>query len=110
MDWGLSMHQHFAVIGSGLYLPRGVVDADEIDRRTGKPSGWTRTHVGVERRHECRAPETLGSMARQAIRGALDDAKLGWRDIDLVIDASASRHQPIPCNAAHVLGEFGPEA
>lgn len=104
------MDQHFEIVGSGLYLPRVVLTAADIDRRAGVESGWTMAHVGIERRHECVAPETLGSMAVAAAQGALADAGLQWRDVDLIIDASASRHQPIPCNAAHLQASFGPDA
>ena len=104
------MDQRFQLIGTGLHLPRVVVSAEEIDRRIDRPTGWTRTHVGVETRHECVAPESLGSMAQVAIDEAMAEAGIGWRDVDLVIDASASRHQPIPCNAAHLLARFGPDA
>jgi hypothetical protein len=39
------------------------------------PSGWTRTNVGVETRHECVEPESIGSMAQLAIEEALREAK-----------------------------------
>ncbi|MCA9097082.1 MAG: hypothetical protein KDA36_01805, partial [Planctomycetaceae bacterium] len=32
-----------------------------------------------------------------------------WSEIDLIIDASTSRHQPIPCNAAVLQSVLGPE-
>lgn len=100
------MQQFFEILGSGVYLPSTVVSSDEIDDRCRLPRGWTAEHVGVARRHECRPPETLATMARQAVRAALADARTSWSEVDLLIDASASRHRPIPCNAAHVLAEF----
>lgn len=104
------MQQHFEITGAGFYLPRTVVTAAEVDRRCQMPDGWTAEHVGIATRHECRPPETLATMARQAIAEALADARVPWSDVDLLIDASASRHRPIPCNAAHVLAEFGDAA
>jgi 3-oxoacyl-[acyl-carrier-protein] synthase-3 len=104
------MNQHFEIIGTGLYLPRVALSAEDLDRRVGKPQGWTRDHIGVEWRHECVAPESLGSMAGEAARSALASAGLSWAEIDLIVDASASRHQPIPCNAAHLQAHFGPDA
>jgi len=102
--------QYFEIAGCGFYLPQVVLSAEDIDRRAGLAEGWTRTHVGVLSRHECVAPETLGSMATFAARAALSDASLGWGDIDLILDASTSRHRPIPCNAAHLQAHFGVEA
>jgi 3-oxoacyl-[acyl-carrier-protein] synthase-3 len=86
------------------------VCATEIERRADLPAGWIDRHTQVSTRHECTPPQTLATMARQAIINALDDAALGWREIDLLIDCSTSRHQPIPCNAAMVKSCFYPEA
>ena len=40
----------------------------------------------------------------------MQDASVAWSEIDLLIDCSTSRHQPIPCNAAVVQSLFLPEA
>ncbi len=93
--------QYFRLIGSGAYLPDRLVTATETDRRIGMPDGWTMANVGVETRYECLAPETLISMGTKAIERALADAQIAWSQIDLLLDCSACRYRPIPCNAAH---------
>ncbi len=78
-----------------------------MDQRCGQAAGWTREHVGVLTRYECVPPETLGSMAVEAVAGAMRDAGIGWSEVDLLLDGSTCRHQPVPCNAAmvhHYLG------
>ena len=104
------MQQHFTIIGTGLYLPPRRLTAEDIDRRAGLPDGWTRKHAGVLNRHECTPPETLASMALEAIGQALREAALDWSDLDLLIDGSTCRHQPIPCNAAYLQHARGPSA
>jgi 3-oxoacyl-[acyl-carrier-protein] synthase-3 len=104
------MRQHFEIVGSGLYLPQRRLSAEDVDARAGKPAGWTRTHTGVLERYECVAPETLATMATRAIDCALRNAGVAWSDIDLLLDASACRHQPIPCNAAVVQHAVGAAA
>jgi 3-oxoacyl-[acyl-carrier-protein] synthase-3 len=104
------MWQHFQVVGTGLHLPRRRLSAEDIDRRAGVPAGWTRTQIGILNRHECAAPETLASLACEAAAAALTDAAVGWQEIDLIIDGSTCRHQPIPFNAACLQAEFGPAA
>ncbi|MCC9598962.1 hypothetical protein LOC67_00210 [Stieleria sp. JC731] len=49
-------------------------------------------------------------MGCRAIERALDDAALGWPDIDYIIDCSTSKYRPIPCNAAHFQQAIGREA
>lgn len=99
--------QNFAIVGTGRYLPAVALTAEDIDLRLGVRVGWTREHVGVEIRHECRTPETMQSMAAHAISIAMDDAGIVWSDVDLLIDCSTTRIRPIPCNAAHHLASFG---
>jgi 3-oxoacyl-[acyl-carrier-protein] synthase-3 len=46
-------------------------------------------------------------MARNAIDAAMRQAGVAWSDIDLLIDGSTCRHQPIPCNAAYLHHQLG---
>lgn len=99
--------QHFRISGTGSYLPQAVVLAEEMDRRLNKPSGYVASTAGVLKRHECRLPETLTSMAIEAATRAVDAAELRLSHLDLIIDASTCRHQPIPCNATLVSRALG---
>lgn len=104
------MRQHFRILGAGSDLPGKPVTAAEIERRARLPDGWIAEHTQVANRHECVSPESLASMATRAVGRALEDAQRQWSDIDLILDASTSRHQPIPCNSAVLQATFGPEA
>src|SRR5262245_50584174 len=100
------MQQHFEIAGTGRCLPQRKLSAEDVDERCGMPAGWTREHVGVMTRYECVAPESLASMAVDAIAAAMRDAAVAWDQVDLIIDAGTCRHQPIPCNAAYVHREL----
>ncbi len=104
------MWQHFEIQGTGSYLPGAGVSAAEIEERGRLPDGWIAQHTQVSNRYECARPETLATMARQAIQRAMDDANVTWKEIDLLIDCSTSRHQPIPCNGAILQSLFLPES
>src|SRR4051794_39887805 len=104
------MNQHFQVPGTGLYLPRRKLTDEDVDARAGRPAGWARAHVGVLERYECLPPEDLATMACAAVRCAMRDAGVGWGDIDLILDGSTCRYQPIPCNAAYLQQFLGPDA
>lgn len=104
------MKQHFSILGTGRHVPGDAVSAAEIEARAGLPTGWIAQNTAVKTRYECQPPETLGSMAKQAILNCLEDADADWSHIDLLMDCSTSRHQPIPCNAATLLSMFGTEA
>ena len=98
------------MVGRGSGLPGSPVPAREIERRANLPDGWIDQHTMVHVRHECTSPETLLTMAKRAAERALSDAKLDWSAIDLIIDGSTSRYQPIPCNAAVFQAAIGPAA
>jgi 3-oxoacyl-[acyl-carrier-protein] synthase-3 len=104
------MGQHFELLGSGLHLPYRKLTAADVDVRAGLPSGWTAKHTGVLARYECAQPETLASMAQAAIEQAMQEAGIAWSEVDLIVDGSTCRHQPIPCNAAVVQQRFGKPA
>ncbi len=103
----LVVAQNFRIVGTGSYLPRQVVTAEEMDRRIGCENDWCRSRVGVLTRYECIAPENMVTMAGEAIRLAMQQAEIGWNDIRVIVDCSTSQFRPIPCNAAHYQQHFG---
>ena len=104
------MQQHFRIAGTGGYLPKKIITAAELDARLGLAPGWTLRHTGVATRHQRAPGETAAVMGRAAALEALAAAGRTWRDLDLIIDASTSQQQPIPCNAALLQEAFGAEA
>ncbi len=104
------MYQYFRIVGSSRCLPKAQITSEELDIRFGCPRGETERQTGIRIRHQALAPDTAGSMACQVIREAMDSAGLKLSDADLLIDASLSIQQPIPCNAALIQEALGPEA
>jgi 3-oxoacyl-[acyl-carrier-protein] synthase-3 len=104
------MWQHFEILGTGRALPGNCWNAADVELRAHLPAGWIAEHTQVMTRYECVAPSSLATMAREAMGLALKDADTGWHEVDLVIDCSTSRHQPIPCNGAFLQSLFLPEA
>lgn len=104
------MNQHFRIAGSAGALPRRVIGADELDQRLGLEPGWTARHTGVLERHQCSGPDEMQEMIRAVAFGALASAGCRLSDIDLIVDASLSIQQPIPCNAALIQKTLGDDA
>ena len=104
------MKQHFKIAGTGHYRPQTIVTPQEMDSRLGKPPGWTEQHSGIDERRECLPHETIAHMACAAIEQAMTEAEVEWSEIDLIIDCSNCRQQPIPCNAALIQAAIGPAA
>jgi 3-oxoacyl-[acyl-carrier-protein] synthase-3 len=104
------MKQHFTIVGSARALPARVISSGELDQRLGLEPGWTARHTGVVTRHQTANLAEAEGLTRQVCLGALSDAGKTLADIDLIIDASLSIQQPIPCNAALVQKALGPDA
>ncbi len=96
---------------SAIYLPAQVVTAAELDQRLGLPDGWVEEKTGVGRRHYIEpGRDTNATMGAAAARRALDAAGLTLADVDLLINASASIQQPLPCTAALIQRAMGETA
>ena len=93
-----------AIRGTGKFLPPQIIFADEIDRRTGMKSGWTLAHTGVTERRFV-TTETAAEMGAAALQAALGNAASA--NVDLLISASGTPQQIIPCTAALIAREMG---
>ena len=94
------------ISASGRFLPHRGVSAADVDARIGQPSGWTLRHTGVETRHHVDG-ETAAEMGAFALREAM--AASPWENAmpDVLIGASGTPQQPIPCTAALIAAELG---
>jgi 3-oxoacyl-[acyl-carrier-protein] synthase-3 len=93
------------IAGLGTYLPARTVSNRELEEELGRPVGWIERATGVrERRRADR--ESSVEMAAQAARQALRNAAVEPDQVDLVLSASTSRRQLIPCTAAFVQREM----
>lgn len=95
----------FKVVGSGWYLPKRVVKANEIDGMIGKREGWTAARTGVLERRWV-GEESQSWMGARAAEAALEKAGLSLGSVDLLIAACGTPEQPIPCTGARILAEL----
>jgi 3-oxoacyl-[acyl-carrier-protein] synthase III len=95
------------ILGTGAVVPPEVLTSIELDERLGLPPGTFERRTGVRSRHvERRSAAELGA---KASRQSLDRAGLDLGDIDVVIAASGTPDQPLPCNAALPHEQLGPK-
>jgi 3-oxoacyl-[acyl-carrier-protein] synthase III len=98
--------RYAALAGFGIYLPERRVPSGELDLLFGTRDGWVERATGVRERRWVRH-ETTEQMAACAARRALIAADVDPDDVGLVIAASASPRQLIPCTAVFVQRELG---
>lgn len=101
------MERWFGIAGTGTYLPRETITAEDYDRLTGLDSGQVAARFGVEKRHRASPDETTSWMAAAAGRQALAEADWDPHSLDVIISACGVMEQPIPGTAALVQRQLG---
>ena len=94
------------ITGIGSSLPERVVPSRDLEQLWNLPEGWIVRAAGVHERRYVRG-ETTAGMAAQASRQAVAHAGLDPAKIDLIIGASITPQQGIPCTAVFVQRELG---
>jgi 3-oxoacyl-[acyl-carrier-protein] synthase-3 len=97
------------LLGSGVAGALEALTSSTLDARLGLPAGSVEKRSGVR----VRGVETRRSAAElgaAAAREALAAAALELADVDLLMAASATMDQAMPCNAALIHRELGPAA
>ncbi len=101
------MDRQFKILGSSIYLPSRRVDSEEVDKLCGKPNGWIEKKSGMKSRYYIGEKESAPQMAAECIKQVLDQTGLCLKEIDLVLGASGTACQAIPCNASLFLEALG---
>ncbi len=83
------------------------LSSDDLDRRMGRPPGWTREHYAIDSRAVAGPGETSSSLGAEAARAALDAAGWAPEDLDLIVGACGVMEQPIPGVACLIQRRLG---
>ena len=71
------------IAGLGHYLPERVVTNFELEKLVATSDQWIRDRTGIVERHVAAPHETSSSLALNAARMALEDARMNPEDIEL---------------------------
>lgn len=96
-----------SVLGTGHSLPARIVTSAELDPVLGLAPGSVARISGVQQRHVADDTDTAASMGASAAHRALHAAGVGLHELDLIVCASATQDQGMPCNAALLQRELG---
>ena len=92
--------------GIGSALPSKVVTNDDLAQVMDTSDEWIRTRTGIEKRHIA-VEETTTSLAVEAAKKAVEEAKLSIDDLDLIIAATVSSDYIFPTLACEVQAALG---
>ena len=77
------------ILGTGSALPKKVVSNDDLALVMDTSDEWISTRTGIRKRHIA-VEETTTSLAVEAAKKALDEAKVSIDELDLIIAATVS--------------------
>lgn len=96
------------IIGTGSYLPEKVITNKDLESYLETSDEWIRERTGIGNRHVAEeGKDTVASLGAEAARRAMDMAKVTADDIDLILVASCSSQEHLPCVACQVQEILG---
>jgi 3-oxoacyl-[acyl-carrier-protein] synthase-3 len=94
-------------LGCGSHVPERVLTNAELARRVDTSNEWIIERTGIRERRIAAEGEKTSDLAIVAARRALEDAKIGADEIDLVLLATATPDLTFPAPATAVQAALG---
>ncbi len=95
------------IVGLGSYLPERVLSNQDLEKLVDTSDEWIVTRTGMRERRIAGSDEFTSTMAAEAGRRALADAKLSIEDVDAIIVATMTPDYISPSTAALVQPLLG---
>ena len=94
------------ITGTGSALPGRIVTNKELEQLVETSDEWIRERTGIAERHVS-VGETVVTLASEAASKALEQAGKTAEEIDLILVATCSPEQYLPCCACQVQAAVG---
>ena len=96
------------IAGVGSAIPSRILTNADFEKKLETSDEWIVKRTGIRERHLIDpATESEFTLARDAMRNALDDAGMGVEDLDVLIHASTTSEMTCPPNACRILHALG---
>lgn len=95
------------IAGTGSYLPPRIVMNDEFAQRLDTSDAWIRERTGIAQRHIADESQSASDLALEASRSAMQAARAGPGDIDLIIVATSTPDFIFPSTACLLQAKLG---
>ncbi len=95
------------ILGTGSCVPAQSWDNNKLSEMVDTNDEWIRERTGIVTRHVAQSGESTAALAAGAARAALENAGLGAEALDLIIVATVSPENLVPCTACQVQEALG---
>jgi len=95
------------IAGLGRYVPERKLTNADLEKIVDTSDEWIVQRTGIRERRIAAPDEVTSSLALNAAKAALADAKMAAEEIDLVLCATVTGDQPFPATACRVGLDLG---
>ena len=96
-----------SITGLGFYVPERVLTNHDLAKIVDTSDEWIRDRTGIRERRIAAAGEAMSDLALPAALGALAQAGVAPRDLDLIIVATVTPDMAFPATAALLADRLG---
>jgi len=101
------MTRHAGIIGTGSYLPDTVMTNHDHEKMVETSDEWIATRTGIRERRIVSAGEATSDLAARAGRIAMERARVGAGDIDLLLLGTTGPDYIMPSTACLTQAKLG---
>jgi len=95
------------IAGTGSYVPERILTNADLEKLVETSDEWIRTRTGVVERHVCREDESTSTLAFEAALKAMEAARVGPLDLDLILVATITPDMFFPSTACLLQERLG---
>ena len=78
------------IAGTGAHLPEKILTNFDLEKMVETSDGWITERTGIKERHLAGPADTTSTLSVKAAKKALEMAKIGARDLDMIICSTIS--------------------
>src|SRR5690625_2279136 len=95
------------ILGTGHYLPTEILTNKDLEKIVDTNDEWIKTRTGIEERRLASDDIETSDMAYYAAQGALEEANIEAKDIDLILVATVTPDTSFPSVACQIQDRLG---
>ncbi|MDR1232967.1 MAG: ketoacyl-ACP synthase III [Puniceicoccales bacterium] len=99
--------QFAKILGVGSYVPEKIVTNDDLSKIVDTTDEWIRARTGIRERRIAASDQTTSDLCVCAARKAMENAKIGADDIDLILTGTITSDVIFPSASVFVQTKLG---